>query len=122
MAYKCLKGDLASLPAKRQRKICKCSTRCNNFITIVADEDVIMCEGEAREYAYDILRTLGLYSDVYQKPKALWTTKDEQFIIKYYAEHGSHNGAYEIIGRHLGRSREAVKRRITRMRKEKRLV
>lgn len=118
MPFQYFKGAMADLPVKRQKSICKCPTLCTNFINIIGMTDFILCEGVAREYAYDILRTLGLHSDIYQKPKPFWTTKDEQYILDYFAEHGHHTGAYQIIGKHLGRSRDAVKNKVLKMRKE----
>lgn len=112
------KGKLDDLPSKRKRQICKCVDRCSAFITIVGQEDFILCEAEAREHAFQVLRTLGIFSDIYTKPTPFWTTKDEQFIIDYIAKHGVHNGAYRIIAEHLGRSRDATKNKILRMRKE----
>jgi hypothetical protein len=115
------KGDLTQLSPKKQKKICKCPTTCESFINIVADEDFILCEVDAREHAFHILRELELLSDIYTKPTPFWSYKDEQYIIDYFDLHGPHNGAYKVIGAHLGRSRDAVKNRVLQMRKEGKL-
>lgn len=115
------KGDLNKLPVKRQKQICLCNKPCNSFITIVGQEDFIMCEAAARDHAFDILRILEILLDVYTKPAPFWTTKDEAYVLDYFKKHGQHNGAYRIIAKHLGRSRDAVKNKVLKMRREGRL-
>lgn len=112
------KGQLCRIPERRRKTICQCDIPCKFFITIVGQEDFVLCEKIGRNHALDILSTLGVITDIKTVPTPFWTTKEEKFVIDYFKKHGQHNGAYRIIGVQLGRSRDAVKNKVRSMKKE----
>lgn len=116
------KGDLSLLPTRRRKTICKCEIPRNHFITIVGQEDFIICEKEARDHALDILNQLNVITEIVTQPTPFWTTKEERYVINYFEQHGNHNGAYRIIGAQIGRSRDAVKNKVLKLRKEGRIA
>lgn len=111
------KGDLGKIPEKRRKQICTCPSPCQVFLTIVADTDFILCANQAREFAFDILRPLGIMSSVNTVRRPFWTTKDEDYIRHYLEEFGQHPGAYKCMAEHLGRTYHAVKTHVGDMRK-----
>ncbi|POD45914.1 hypothetical protein BKM15_26205 [Pseudomonas syringae pv. syringae] len=116
------KGEMSPLPGKRQKAICKCAERCEHLIIIVGQEDFVICEKAARDHALDILNQLNVITEIVTQPTPFWTTKEERYVINYFEQHGNHNGAYRIIGAQLGRSRDAVKNKVLKLRKEGRIA
>lgn len=124
------KGDLNKLPKTRQRKVCGCNDPCQTFITFSHNSDFLLCEQDAKEFAFEILAELGVLTKklAFPKSKYGWTTEQEQFVIRYLKdEHCLQNGrvkygTYSILGEMLGKSREQVKNKIQHMKKEKKLT
>jgi hypothetical protein len=125
------KGDLTKLPNKRQKKVCGCTPRCKEFITITTEEeDLMICRTDAKEFAFELLEMLGLVTEkrAFPKSKRGWTTEQERFVIKYLKEENCINdkgkvkdGTYTLIGEMLSKSREQVKDKVGHLRKAGRL-
>ena len=91
------------------------------------NEDFMLCQTDAQQFAFEILEQLGLVTKKQAFPKSQygWTTEEERLWKKYikeqncFDEHGKVKfGTYTMLGEMLGKSREQVKHKIQHMRKE----
>ncbi|WLR53568.1 hypothetical protein LC048_13650 [Mesobacillus subterraneus] len=127
------KGDLTKLSGKRRNSICGCETKCKVFFTFITDNndsDYILCAGDAKQFGFEILEMIGAVKSgiMFIGPNRAWTGEEERLIENYFKEHdcfddngrvrhGINRGLAEV----LGRTREQVKEKVKRMRKEGKL-
>lgn len=124
-------GLLNRMPEKRRKKICECSTPCNEFITISTEnEDVMLCAAKAKEFAFEILEKVGTVTKnlAFPPTKWGWTTEQERILIKFlkeescYSENGKVKyGTYKLLGELLGKSRSAINDKVKYLRRMGRL-
>jgi hypothetical protein len=124
-----VKGDLTKLPKRRQKKICGCSLTCTEFYTFNTEDEFILCAGDAKKFAFEILEQLGIISKTLAFPYSVsgWTTMQEHLIKKFLSDPNVYYngkvkyGTYSRLGEMLGKSREQVKKKIQHMQKEGKL-
>jgi hypothetical protein len=124
------KGDLTKLSLKKQKKICGCVTLCQEFYNFTTDDDdFILCAGDARQFAFELLEIMGLVTKkcAFPTSKWGWTTEQEEFVKKYLKDKNAYYngkvkyGTYSLIAEMLGKTREQVKNKIQHMQKEGKL-
>lgn len=124
------KGDLTALPGKRRNAICRCEKRCTEFYTfttVAKNTDFILCAGDARQFGFEILEMQGAVKSgiMFIGPNRAWTGEEERIIEKYFIENDCiddkgrvRNGINTGLAEVLGRTRQQVKEKVKRMRKE----
>jgi len=124
------KGDLTKLGPKRQSKICGCNPKCKEFYTFSIDvEDFILCATDSRQFAFEVLESLGVVTSKLAFPHSLfgWTTEQERFIKEFLNDNSAYYngkvkyGTYSLIAEMLGKTRGQVKSKIQHMQKEGKL-
>jgi hypothetical protein len=124
------KGDLTKLSLKKQKKICGCVILCNEFYNYSTDDDdFILCAGDSRQFAFELLEKLGLVTKKMAFPTSKWgwTTEQEEFVKRYLKDKNAYYngkvkyGTYSLIGEMIGKSREQVKEKIKYLREAGRL-
>lgn len=125
------KGDLTLLTPKRQKKICSCFKTCQHFYSIALDsDDIILCERDAKEFAFQMLEKTDLVNErrEFIKSQFGWTEDQERFLIQYLQNPDCYDGkgkvrlkTYNIIGEQIGKSNKAIKGKVQYLRKVGRL-
>lgn len=116
----------------RFSKICKCDPQCSAAVDILDPlyQDVLfsLCHRRAADYAYGLLKQIGLLKKI---PKSIkldpvtvdgrtlnttWTQSEERELIKLY-QAGVKNGDYRVFAMKHGKTRVAVKEKVRYLKK-----
>lgn len=103
--------DLLQMPPKARGRICKCSERCIEAVTITtANDDLILCRNDARRHMYDLINVLDV-----GRPYTKWSCMDEQYIVDLVNSKGMYSGINRDIANALGKTYSQAKNKTRRM-------
>jgi hypothetical protein len=124
MKPKITRFELKELSVLMQKEVCPHNPRCARAYTITTPNDGFMiCEGDIKDTTYDLMKMLGMVDENYTLPKfdAGWTIKQEKILENYLKENGKKYGSYAIIGKLVGKTRQQVKDKVYRMKRDGRI-
>lgn len=126
------KGQLNRMPEKRRKKICQCQRPCQYFFNISTEnDDVILCETDAKQFVYELLQLLGMADEQkidFPQSKRGWTFAQENFVLKFLKEEKCmkengfmKDGTYNMLSEMLGKTKAQIKDKVYHFRKAGRL-
>lgn len=109
--------DIREYNKNRRRVLCTCNVRCDNIVTIVLDETVIvLCEKGATEFSYSIMQEVGTVVKMNKYRGNIWTDTQILELKNYVQSFGVGKlpqGALRHFANEHGKTREQVKQKVT---------